>query len=384
MLVFGNTDIEPLLGMLITNMKPVRAPWTSRAAPANIVFLCARYACFLQDEDLLEELFLSAIDRIEGVIYSHPTDMTYLAFWLSNCCLLHYYMDKDRTLRKTNSVKEYRSLLADLLNEIIVFIIRDAERRIDKVLDAAMLDHEAIPGLEEVRFEGEWKFMKTLAGSVKGIGQSSSLSQGMTSSPSSRRPISQIFGASRTVDTPPLSRPQSANTSEEATLSSSPSVGGNGRASHPFGPATIGHSGFRSVRGDGSPRKGAGDSLRAVREVSYNVSATDLLSAPTPRTISSLLTSTLQVLQFYEINPAIIVQALSQIFFWVGCELFNRVLTRKRYLCRSRAIQIRMNVSALEDWARSNALTAQHRPCASIASVAAHLVVAVSELATRV
>ncbi|KAJ1030314.1 hypothetical protein NDA16_001224 [Ustilago loliicola] len=354
MLVFGNADLDPLLSMLITNMKPVRAPWTSRATPANVLFLCARYACFLQDEDLLEELFLGAIDRIEGVIYSHPTDMTYLAFWLSNCCLLHYYMDKDRTLRKSSSVREYRSLLADLLNEIFVFIIRDAERRIDKVLDAAMLDHEAIPGFDEVRFEGEWKFIKTLAGSVKGIGQQSSLSQGMTSSASSRRPISQIFGTGRKDDT-------SANATPDGNtpLSSSPSLG-NGRPSNPFGSATVGPSSFRNhTGGDSSPRKGLnqlGEPFRAIREVSNYASASDLLSAPTPCTISSLLTSTLQVLQFYEINPAIIIQALSQIFFWVGCELFNRVITRKRYLCRSRAIQIRMNVSALEDWARSNAL----------------------------
>ena len=354
MLVFGNADLEPLLSMFITNMKPVRAPWTSRAAPANVLFLCARYACFLPDEDLLEELFLGTIDRIEGVIYSHPTDMTYLAFWLSNCCLLHYYMDKDRTLRKSSSVAEYRSLLADLLNEIFVFIIRDAERRIDKVLDAAMLDHEAIPGFEEVRFEGEWKFMKTLAGSVKGIGQQGSLSQGMTSSSSSRRPISQIFGSGRKDDLPSSSS-LTDGTFEAMPLSSSPSLG-NGRPSHPFGSATVGPSSFRTLGGDSSPRKGVGEPFRAIREVSYQASATDLLSAPTPRTISSLLTSTLQVLQLYEINPAIIIQALSQIFFWVGCELFNRVITRKRYLCRSRAIQIRMNVSALEDWARSNAL----------------------------
>lgn len=350
MLVFSAADLDPLLSMLITSMKPVRAPWTSRAAPANVLFLCARYACFLQDEELLEELFLSAIDRIEGIIYSHPTDMTYLAFWLYNCCLLHYYTDKDRTLRKSSSVKEYRGLLADLLNEIFVFIIRDAERRIDKVLDAAMLDHEAIPGMDEVRFEGEWKFMKTLAGSVKGIGQQGSISQGMTSSPSSRMPLSQIFGGGRKEE-PPASNPF-IPTPENRSLSSSPSIG-NGR---PFTSATVGPSTFRNVGGDSSPRKGGGGEFRPIREVSYMASATDLLNTPSPRTISSLLTSTLQVLQFYEINPAIIIQALSQIFFWVGCELFNRVLTRKRYLCRSRAIQIRMNVSALEDWARSNAL----------------------------
>lgn len=342
MLVFGPSDIGHLLDMFVTKYKPVRAPWTSRAAPASVLFLCARYACYVQDEDLLEELFLGAIDRIEGVIYSHPTDMTYLAFWLLNSCLLHYYVSKDRTLKKSTSVREYRALLSDLINEVYMFIIRDAERRIDKVLDAAMLDHEAIPGFDEIRFEGEWKFMKTLTGSVKGIGQSSSFSQAMTSSSSSRTPISQIFGT-RKEDPGAL-----------ATNPSSPSSTAAGRSSNVSGSSTFGPSSYRPS--SGSPTKMARDSFQSLREIAYNATASDLLNSPTPRTITSLLTSTLQILQFYEINPAIIVQALSQIFFWIGCELFNRVLSRKRYLCRSRAIQIRMNVSALEDWARSNAL----------------------------
>lgn len=69
MLVIGMQDLAPLLDMLITNVKPVRAPWTARAAPANVIFLCARYACSFGDEELLEELILGAIDRIEGCIY---------------------------------------------------------------------------------------------------------------------------------------------------------------------------------------------------------------------------------------------------------------------------------------------------------------------------
>lgn len=31
-------------------------------------------------------------------------------------------------------------------------------------------------------------------------------------------------------------------------------------------------------------------------------------------------------------------------------EMFNRILTRKKYICRSRALQIAMNLSALEEW----------------------------------
>jgi hypothetical protein len=31
-------------------------------------------------------------------------------------------------------------------------------------------------------------------------------------------------------------------------------------------------------------------------------------------------------------------------------EIFNRIITRKKYLCRSRAVQINMTLRALEDW----------------------------------
>jgi hypothetical protein len=38
--------------------------------------------------------------------------------------------------------------------------------------------------------------------------------------------------------------------------------------------------------------------------------------------------------------------------FYIG-EVFNRILTRKRYLCRSRAVQVTRNIAKLEAWAVS-------------------------------
>ncbi len=39
--------------------------------------------------------------------------------------------------------------------------------------------------------------------------------------------------------------------------------------------------------------------------------------------------------------------------YWLACEVFNRIITRKKYLCRSRAIQIGLNISVLEEWTGS-------------------------------
>lgn len=179
--------------------------------------------------------------------------MTNCAFWLSNSLLLLYYLRKEPNLFLATS--EYQVHLSDLINEIFVFVIRDAERRIDRILEPAILEHEPLPGFKDLLFEGEWgsnQFMKKLTGRGK---KSMSKSASMKS----------LF--------------------EEASESNSPP------------PPTLG-------------------------------------GPATPRSITSLLSSTLFILQLYEIPPSIIVQAFSQLFYWVACEIFNRLLTQVRICFR--------------------------------------------------
>ena len=309
MLVLGQHQVAPLLHPLITEAKPLRAPWTARSKPANVLYMCIRYACSLPDEALLEDLVFGAVDCIEAKLYAHPTEMTHLAYWLSNCMLLLHYMMRDKTLQGCEDMHEYTPLVADLINEIYVFVVRDMERRIDKVMDAAILDHNPIPGFDDVRFEGEWSFIKTLTGSVKRASQTGH------ASPTPKGQLSQLFAAD--------------------SASSSP----DGKKRD-------------SVRLPATPTS----TLAELREPSHDASAADLLAKPMPRTITQLLTSTLHILQLYEVNPSVIVQVLSQVFFWVGCELFNRVISQRKFLCKSKAMQIRLNVSALEDWVKTNAL----------------------------
>ncbi|TFY55227.1 hypothetical protein EVJ58_g8382 [Rhodofomes roseus] len=71
---------------------------------------------------------------------------------------------------------------------------------------------------------------------------------------------------------------------------------------------------------------------------------------PSPKDITSFITALHTLLTLSGINPAIIIQLWSQVMYWTACETFNRVLTRKKYICRSRAVQISMNLSVLEEW----------------------------------
>lgn len=75
---------------------------------------------------------------------------------------------------------------------------------------------------------------------------------------------------------------------------------------------------------------------------------------PSPRNVTSILSSVLFVMDLYEVHPIIVQELISQIFYWLGTVLFNRVMANRKYLARSRAMQIRLNISAIEDWARSN------------------------------
>ena len=254
MFVFQEEHLEQVLDFIITNMTPQRSP-SQKPVPANVIFLCTRYAHYHATHELLAALLTRAMDKINDKVERCQWDMTVLAFWISNALLLLHYLRKDPGLMEVTN--EFQAQLSDLTQEIYILTIRDAERRMNKVLEVAMLDHETIPGFEDVHFANEWN----------------------------------IFRKSRVQVPEPV-----------------------------------------PVRPNLSTRK----------------------VQPSPRSITSLLSSTLFVLDLYDVHSVIVSQALSQLFYWLGAELFNQILSKRKYLARTKAMQIRMNVSVLEDWTRNN------------------------------
>ncbi|KAF3083113.1 hypothetical protein TWF569_010924 [Orbilia oligospora] len=264
MFVFSERDLPRIMDIVVTNMLPQRSP-SQKPIPANVLFLSARFAHYSGNTELLRKLLFRSMEAINSVVEEHQWDMTILAFWISNCTLLLHYLRKDTGL--VGSTVEFQVQLAELINEIYILIVRDAERRIDKVLDASMLDHETIPGFEEIHFQNEWR----------------------------------IFRSRKKV--------------------------------HPEPPMNVKR--FRPP----SPKRKA---------------------QPSPRMVTSLLSSTLFVLDLYDIHSVIATQIVSQLFYWLAAELFNRIMSNRRYLARTKAMQIRMNISVLEDWARSNNRSPEH------------------------
>ena len=260
MFVFQEEHLDQILDFVITNMTPQRSP-SQKPVPANVIFLSARYAHYHATHDLLANLLVRAMDKINDKVERCQWDMTVLAFWISNALLLLHYLKKDPGLMQVTN--EFQAQLSELIHEIYILIIRDAERRMDKVLETAMLDHETIPGFEDVHFANEWNI-------------------------------------------------------------------------------------FRKNK------------VQAPEPISVKPDLTNRRAQPSPRNITSLLSSTLFVLDLYDVHSVITAQILSQLFYWLGAELFNRILTKRKYLARTKAMQIRMNVSVLEDWARNNDRAPEH------------------------
>lgn len=262
MFVFQESDLDRILDIIITNMTPQRSA-AQKPVPANMIFLSARYAHYHASPDLLAKLLIMAMDKINDVVEYHQWDMTILAFWISNATLLLHYLKKDAGL--VEATVQFQAQLAELINEIFILVVRDAERRLDKVLDPAMLDHETIPGFEDITFQNEWKIFKS---------------------------------KKKVREEPPERR-------------------------------------YRPP----SPKQRA---------------------KPAPRNVTSLLSSTLFVLDLYDVHSVITAQIVAQLLYWLGAELFNRIMSNRKYLARTKAMQIRMNISVLEDWARTNNRQPEH------------------------
>ncbi|KAK9456733.1 hypothetical protein V1511DRAFT_486547 [Dipodascopsis uninucleata] len=277
MFVFSAEDIPKILDVAISRVQPLRASW-QKAVPANMLFLCTRFAHYYGNEELLKGLFASALTRVQDIVETNEDDVALLSFWLSNTTLLLYYLKRDPGVLQATT--EYQQILTELVSEIFVLIIRDSERRLDSVLDAAILDYETIPGLDDVQFQREWNIFRSTRRSPQALSPSLD---------------SRALPGSETGFSSPVS--QSSN--------------------------------FHHMR---SPD----------------------LSSSAPKTLLTHLNTTLYTLDLYDVHPIIEFQIIGQIFYWINATLFNRIMADRKYLARSRAMQIRLNLSMLEEWAQTN------------------------------
>lgn len=129
-------------------------------------------------EESLSNLLLSLFSRFKG----KPDDMALGAYWISNTTALLHFLRKDPDIN-TASI-DYHPRFETLLIDMTQMVILDAERRIEKVLGPAMLDHDTIVGLDEVKFQSDWAFWRGIGISSSNNGNSYSNSKRVSAPPS--------------------------------------------------------------------------------------------------------------------------------------------------------------------------------------------------------
>ncbi|KAH9487020.1 Dilute domain-containing protein C25B8.08 [Psilocybe cubensis] len=306
MLVFSPPLLAQIFESLITNYQPTFKDST----PANTLYLLARFAALTCDHTWLEDLIIGATDAIEETFFNRAEDLSCLVFWLYNTTVWLHLLECDTSINEACEMLGSFELIEEVINSVFVFIIRFAERRIDQLLDSAILSYTPVPSeLEAVQFESEWSFLRPFAGKRK-----------TPSSPIGRNPIPPS-----PTPASPHHRPLSPSQSQ-STVSSS------------------GSRGYSSLRQTITRARGLSSAAPPLSSVFLES------HPPSPFELTSFLTSLHMLLILSDINPAIITQLWSQVMYWTACEIFNRVITRKKYICRSRAVQISMNLTVIEEW----------------------------------
>ncbi|KAG9054186.1 hypothetical protein FS842_005864 [Serendipita sp. 407] len=409
MLVFSPHALGRTLQALIpfsgsqTNHRKLRDPLTAQA-----LYLHCRFAYIACDHNWLEDLIVGAMDRVEEVVMTKPDDLGSLTHWLFNITLLLHLLRCDDSTAQVCEILGLFGLIEELVNVIYVLIIRIIERRMDSLIDSTLLDYtppELQAEWDALQFEGEWDGWTGLLGRVispkkkvptpgsrtparagqpgtSGISASSSAS----SFNSNRRLSSSASTATRPAPSklsPSHNRRDSAPSSgvgkpgptspRNASLSrpGSPPNPGNGLPSSSSTLSTIKNTITRAAGGGITPSSSGfltpSDSLNNVAAsasgkttpnngLTPSTSMVNLTGkktkppGPSPGDLTDLLTALHTFMSLSGINPVLIIQTFSQVMYWTACEMFNRILQRRKYLCRSRALYIGLNLGVLEEW----------------------------------
>ncbi|NXI57224.1 MYO5C protein, partial [Chloroceryle aenea] len=170
MMEYKKEDEERIIQNLILDLKP-RGVVVNMipGLPAHILFMCVRYADYLNDADMLKSFMNVTIDGIKQVVKEHSEDFEMLSFWLSNTyyflnCLKQYsgeeeFMKSNTPRQNMNCLKhfdlsEYRQILSDLAILIYHQFIIVMENNIQPMIVPGMLEYESLQGISGLKPTG--------------------------------------------------------------------------------------------------------------------------------------------------------------------------------------------------------------------------------------
>ncbi|ORX55678.1 hypothetical protein DM01DRAFT_1335076 [Hesseltinella vesiculosa] len=274
MFAFSMDDLPTLLDLVMLPPPARHAAMTRHDdtlwIPADLLFLCARFAYFYLPRQDLHHFFQTALARLVKVTKSCKGRYA-LCYWLANIHLLLSYLKRDTHFAQTTL--EQQDLLANIATDVYFMLLNDCTRQMGKLVGAGFMDVAMDKDMAAIRFEDqdqarEWtKFF-------------------------------QRRGSSTSAAPPPAS----------------PS------------PLTA------TLLDGGSKSPGLGPTL-ILQLLDDLTSLADLL-----------------------LPPWLAQHLVQQTLYHLLAESFNHILQHRRFLCRSLAFQIRLNLSVIEGWIKKHHL----------------------------
>ncbi|CAH6722287.1 dilute domain-containing protein [[Candida] jaroonii] len=100
-------------------------------------------------------------------------------------------------------------------------------------------------------------------------------------------------------------------------------------------------------------KKQHSNSFDDIYDMLYPPSQIELMK-PSPLKYIQTLGALDYVLNLHSVDYLTRFQCFSQVFYYIDSIIFNKVIGNSKYCSRSKGIQIRLNISAIEDWLRSH------------------------------
>ncbi|ESO90956.1 hypothetical protein LOTGIDRAFT_122399, partial [Lottia gigantea] len=169
MLELKKDDENTLIKNLVLDLKPKVAAGLIPGLPAYILFMIVRQTDFTNDDEKVRGLLTNTINGIKKVVKRHNDDLDRITLWLANTCRLLHTLKQysgEKAFQPENSTKqneqclrnfdlsEYRQVFSDLAVWIYQGLLKRMEELIQPSIVPAILEHEAISGLNASKPSG--------------------------------------------------------------------------------------------------------------------------------------------------------------------------------------------------------------------------------------
>ncbi|KAL3233812.1 Uncharacterized protein RNJ44_03852 [Nakaseomyces bracarensis] len=346
-LEFEEFDITQLLNIL--ESLPKREPHLTTYAAA-FIFQLVRYAEHKKKNPQLVHTILSlSMTRILSSITTETDmsqenadaafssgDIVLQSYWLGVLTFLYYYLTRDESF-----FKKYPAILQELINTIHAVIIEltlSIHSRLTSLIQPTLLSYTTISDVKQTLYKRDWNFFKKRR-HQKMMQKQKKLQEEQERMDALGETVEE--NKEKTEDEPKDKKSKRKSFFQKK------------RDSKEFHPTKSNETKDENASINEHDMFYDTEIIKHL----YPPSMEEQMK-PSPMKIVQIFGALMYVLNLHQIHPVFQQQCMSLAIQWFSINLFNQILKdkKKKSLSRAHAIQIRLNLSTFESWAKNNDL----------------------------